>query len=50
MLAADYPFLILMWTMLIFFLWFLWIWLLFTDLRGHLSPARHLGWGQGRCG
>ena len=30
MLAADYPFLDLFWTMLIFFLWILWIWLLFT--------------------
>lgn len=30
MLAADYPFLDLMWTMLIFFIWILWFWLLFT--------------------
>jgi putative oligomerization/nucleic acid binding protein/phospholipase D-like protein len=30
MLAADYPFLDLMWTMLIFFLWVAWFWLLFT--------------------
>ena len=30
MLAADYPFLDLFWTMLIFFLWIMWIWLLFT--------------------
>jgi hypothetical protein len=29
-LAADYPFLDLMWTMVIFFLWILWFWLLFT--------------------
>jgi hypothetical protein len=29
-LAADYPFLDLFWTMLIFVLWILWIWLLFT--------------------
>ena len=29
MLAADYPFLDLMWTMVVFFLWILWIWLLF---------------------
>jgi Short C-terminal domain len=27
--AADYPFLDLMWTMLVFFLWILWFWLLF---------------------
>ena len=30
MLATDYPFLDLMWTMVIFFLWILWFWLLFT--------------------
>src|SRR5262245_54625650 len=30
MLAADYPFLDLLWTMLIFFLWVAWFWLLFT--------------------
>jgi hypothetical protein len=30
MLAADYPFLDVMWTMLIFFLWIIWFWLLFT--------------------
>lgn len=30
MLAADYPFLDLFWTMLLFFLWIMWIWLLIT--------------------
>ena len=30
MLATDYPFLDLMWTMAVFFLWIVWIWLLFT--------------------
>ncbi len=30
MVAADYPFLDLMWTMFIFFLWVIWFWLLFT--------------------
>jgi hypothetical protein len=29
-LAADYPFLDLMWTMIIFFLWVMWFWLLIT--------------------
>ena len=29
MLAADYPFLDVLWTMIIFFLWILWFWLLF---------------------
>jgi hypothetical protein len=29
-LAADYPFLSVMWTMLVFFAWVIWIWLLIT--------------------
>jgi hypothetical protein len=35
MLAADYPFLNILWTMIIFFTWVMWIWMmvyLFTDL------------------
>ena len=35
MLAADYPFLDIVWTMIIFFTWVMWIWMmvyLFTDL------------------
>ena len=30
MLAADYPFLDLMWTMLVFFMWVIWFWILIT--------------------
>ena len=30
MLAADYPFLDVLWTMLIFFAWIIWFWLLIT--------------------
>lgn len=30
MIAADYPFLDVLWTMLIFFLWVIWFWILFT--------------------
>jgi Short C-terminal domain len=46
LLAADYPFLDLMWTMLVFFLWISWFWLLFmvwTDIfrRDDIS-----GWGK----
>jgi hypothetical protein len=29
-IAADYPFLDVLWTMLIFFLWVIWFWILFT--------------------
>ena len=30
MLAANYPFLDVMWTMIVFFCWILWLWLLFA--------------------
>ena len=30
LLAADYPFLDVLWTMLIFFAWIIWFWLLIT--------------------
>ena len=30
MLAADYPFLDVMWTLLVFFLWVIWFWILIT--------------------
>ena len=35
MIAADYPFLDIVWTMFIFFAWVIWFWLLitvFTDI------------------
>ncbi len=46
MLGASYPFLDVMWTMLVFFLWVMWFWLLigvFADIfrRHDLS-----GWGK----
>jgi len=31
-MAADYPFLNLLWTMLIFFFWVVWIWVVITVL------------------
>ena len=30
MLAADYPFLDVFWTMVVFFVWIIWIWLLIS--------------------
>ena len=49
MLAADYPFLDVLWTMIIFFVWILWFWLLFTvfvDIfrRHDLSGWSKAGW------
>ena len=48
-IAADYPFLDLMWTMVIFFLWILWFWLLitvFADIfrRHDISGAKKTLW------
>jgi hypothetical protein len=49
LLAADYPFLDVLWTMLIFFLWVMWFWLLFTvwfDIfrRDDISGLGKTGW------
>jgi len=48
-LAADYPFLDIVWTMVIFFLWITWFWLLitvFADIfrRDDLSGLGKTGW------
>ena len=43
---ADYPFLDVVWTMLVFFLWVAWFWLLFS-IWGDLFRRRDLsGWGK----
>jgi hypothetical protein len=49
LLLSDYPFLDVMWTMLVFFLWIAWFWLLFnvwTDIfrRHDLSGVGKTGW------
>ena len=36
-LASDYPFLDIFWTMLIFFAWVIWIWLLIMVLADNFS-------------
>jgi hypothetical protein len=46
MLATDYPFLDLMWTMIIFFLWILWFWLLFTVFADIFRRHDLSGWGK----
>lgn len=46
MLAADYPFLDLMWTFLVFFLWVLWFWLLFTVFADIFRRDDLSGWGK----
>jgi hypothetical protein len=46
MLAADYPFLDLMWTILVVFLWVLWFWLLFTVFADIFRRDDLSGWGK----
>lgn len=46
MLGADYPFLDVIWTMLIFFLWVLWFWLLFTVFADVFRRNDLSGWGK----
>jgi hypothetical protein len=46
LLAADYPFLDLIWTMLIFFLWVAWFWLLFAVWTDIFRRDDTTGWGK----
>jgi len=46
MLAADYPFLDVLWTMIIFFVWILWFWLLFTVFVDIFRRTDLSGWGK----
>jgi hypothetical protein len=45
-LAADYPFLDMIWTMAILFLWILWIWLLFSVFADIFRRDDLSGWGK----
>ena len=47
MVAADYPFLDVVWTMFIFFAWVIWIWLLITVLVDVFRRHELSGWGKG---
>jgi Short C-terminal domain/Phospholipase_D-nuclease N-terminal len=44
--AADYPFLDIFWTVLIFFLWVIWIWILITVLIDLFRRVDISGWGK----
>ena len=46
MLAADYPFLDLFWTMLIVFLWVVWLWVLFTVFADIFRRDDISGWAK----
>jgi hypothetical protein len=45
-LAADYPFLDIFWTMAIFFAWVIWIWLLIMVLADNFRRPDHSGWAK----
>jgi hypothetical protein len=46
LLASDYPFLDIMWTMFIFFAWVIWIWLLILVLTDNFRRRDHSGWAK----
>ena len=45
-IAADYPFLDVFWTILIFFFWVIWIWILVTVLIDIFRRQDISGWGK----
>jgi hypothetical protein len=45
-IAADYPFLDVFWTMLIFFCWVIWFWLLITVFADLFRRHDISGWGK----
>jgi hypothetical protein len=45
-LAADYPFLDILWTMLVFFLWVMWFWCLIIIIGDVFSRRDLSGWSK----
>jgi uncharacterized membrane protein YcjF (UPF0283 family) len=45
-LAADYPFLDVLWTMIIFFCWVAWIWIVITVIADLFRRDDIGGWGK----
>jgi hypothetical protein len=45
-IAADYPFLDVFWTMIIFFAWVAWIWILILILSDVFRRRDTSGWGK----
>jgi hypothetical protein len=46
LIAADYPFLDIMWTMVIFFAWVLWVSLVIMVLIDNFRRPDHSGWAK----
>jgi general stress protein CsbA len=45
-IAADYPFLDILWSMIIFFAWVAWIWILITIFADVFRRTDTSGWGK----
>ena len=45
-IAADYPFLDVLWTMIIFFTWVVWIWIMVVILTDVFRRRDVSGWGK----
>ena len=45
-IAADYPFLNILWSMIIFFVWVVWIWMLVIILTDVFRRRDLSGWGK----
>ena len=45
-LAADYPFLNILWSMIIFFAWVIWIWIMIIILSDVFRRKDISGWGK----
>ena len=45
-IAADYPFLDILWTMIIFFTWVVWLWMMFTILTDVFRRRDIGGWAK----
>jgi uncharacterized membrane protein YhaH (DUF805 family) len=46
LIASDYPFAELMWTMFIFFAWVIWLVCLFSILADNFRRQDHSGWSK----
>jgi Short C-terminal domain/Phospholipase_D-nuclease N-terminal len=46
LLAADYPFLDVLWTMFVFFLWVIWFWILITVFADLFRRHDISGWAK----
>jgi hypothetical protein len=46
LIAADYPFLDVLWTMIVFFAWVIYIWIVITVLIDVFRRADIGGWGK----